>query len=285
MIKFIENSETQLKFVSYPIISFASCLILLFILIPFIYWCLYLSPIYSSLTCQKGFLNRVDCQLLEKSILNSHLTQINISNIKKTGKHFFGSRDARIIIKANPNPPYFYINMFQKTYFYPNNPFSLVLFRNFNPFNWFNSSNQEKQLNNFIQRKSHQSVLILELKVKGVDYLFVGFPIGMFLLFICNLFYWFIAGSILYCYEIDLNKKIMKIVDKRIFLKDIRKEYKLNQIGQVKLDKTHKGNLNSRRIILELEPDYDYTIDEFFDIEQGEKSFQIIKSFIEKSKQ
>ena len=164
MIKFIEHSETKLRFISYPITSFVGYLILLLFCISVLYWCLYLSPLESSLTCQKYFLNRVDCHLEEKSILNSHLTNLEFKNIKKVATASFGSKDARIRLKANPNPPYIHINSFQKTYFYPSNPFSLVLFRNFNPLNWSSQLNQIDRLDAFVRGELHQQILLEQKK-------------------------------------------------------------------------------------------------------------------------
>jgi len=92
MIKFIESSDKKLKFISYPFIDFAAYFVLLVLIISLLYWGLYLSPISSSLTCQRTFLARIDCQLEEKSILNPHLKAINIKNVKKERINFITIR-------------------------------------------------------------------------------------------------------------------------------------------------------------------------------------------------
>ena len=284
MIRFIENSETKMKFVSYPITSSISYLVILLLFIPLLYWFLYSSPINSSLTCQRDFLDRIDCHLQEKSILNSHLTQLDIKNVKKVVRHSFGPRDFRIKLKANPNPPYFDINRFQKSYFYPSNPFSLIFLHNFNPLNWFTSFNQANQLDSFIRGKLHQQVLSLEQIIKGIDLIFIGLFIGLPSLFIFGIFFWLFTAPIVSVYEINSKKQNLTILCKRIFFKNIEKEYKLARIKQFKLDKDYKVNFNSGRIILEFDPDYDYPIDEFFNAEEGKANFQIIKNFLEKNK-
>ena len=280
MIKFLKNSDKKLKFVACSVTDFLAYFIGFLLFVPFLYWCLYLSPIYSSLTCQRTFLARINCQLQEKSILNSYLREIDIKNVKKVGAHFPGSKDSRIIIKANPHPPYLHINRFQKTYFYPSNPFSLVLFRNFNPLNWFGSPNQNRQLDNFIRGKLNQPVLQLELTIRGADYIFIG----ILLLFFFGVFYWFITASIVSSYEIDSQKQTITISLQRLFLKNIKREDRLDRIKQIKLDTDYKINFSIGRIILELEPDCDYPIDEFFNAKEGKTNFQIIKSFLEQSK-
>ena len=283
MIKFIENSDKKLKFVSYPITNFFNYLVILFIFVPLLYWGLYLSPIYSSLTCQRTFLARIDCQLKEKSILNSDLREIDIKNVKKVGMHHPGSNDSRIIIKANPHPPYLHINRFQKTYFYPSNSFSLVLFRNFNPLNWFGSPNQNRQLDDFIRGKLNQPLLQLELIIKGGDYLFVGLFIGIVLLFVFSAIYWLLAIDV-NSYEINLENKTLKILCQRLFGQSIKREYRLDKIKRIRLDTDYTDGFGSGRIILEFEPDYDYPIDEFFNAEEGQKNFQMIKDFLNKNK-
>ena len=114
MIKFIEVSATKLKFASYPnlklIISF--CLLVLF-LIPCLIWSLWFSSISSSLTCHKTTLNFIDCQLHESSIINSHLTETSIKNLREASKPWF-RKSSVIALKANPNFPYFKIIGFQK---------------------------------------------------------------------------------------------------------------------------------------------------------------------------
>ena len=100
MIKFIENSDTKLKFVSYPILKFWSFLLVLIIFIPLLYW-FFLSSSSSSLNCQRTFLNRVDCQLQESSLLNLNVTQTDIINLRKVD--LFTFRRGIIALKANPN--------------------------------------------------------------------------------------------------------------------------------------------------------------------------------------
>ena len=277
MIKIIKNDNTKLKFVSYPVSSFIIYLVILCLLIPLLFWCLYLSPINSSLTCQRALLNHINCRLQEKSILNSHLTQLDIQNVKKVVRYSLASRDFRIRLKANPNPLYLDINKFQKTYFYPNNPFSLIFLHNFNPLNWFNRLNQVNQLDDFIRGKLDQQNLPLEQKIKGIDFLFVGLFIGLPLLFVYDIFFWFSTVPIINVYEINLENKTLIILCKRIFLKNIERQYKLSRIKQLKLDKNYNVNFNSGRIILEFDQDYEYPIDEFFNAEEGEANFQIIK--------
>ena len=284
MIKFIENSETKLKFAVYPVVSLFSYLLILLLFIPLLYWCLYFSPIYASLTCKRAFLNRIDCQLEETSILNSHLTQIDIYNVKKTGRHIFGDRDVRMIIKANPSPPYFHVNLFQTTYFYPSNPFSLVLLRNFNPLNGFNSINEAAKLDNFIRGELHQPTLFLEQKIKGADFLTVGFFLFIPSLFTCTIPIWLLTDFIPDRYEIDLKEKTLSILRQRLLRKNIERKYQLDKIEQIRLDTNHQANFTIGRIILKFDPDYDYPLDEFFNTEKGLSNFQIIKSFLERSK-
>ena len=123
MIKFIESSETKLKFVSYPLTTLFSYLVVLVLSTLIIVYFAYFSPIESTLYCQRNWLNRIDCQLQERSLLNSQLTKIDIINLKQVVKKpSFGSRDSRIKLRANPQPFAFNSIGFQKNYFFPSNP-------------------------------------------------------------------------------------------------------------------------------------------------------------------
>ena len=283
MIEFIEHSETKLKFVSYSITTSIAYLAVLFLLVPILYFSVYLSPIESSLYCQKTFLNRVDCQLEERSLLNSQLTRIDIFNLKKAFKSsIFGSRDLRIRLKANPEIFSFNTFGFQKTYYFPSNPFSLVLFRVFNPLNWFNEVDRIDSIDRFIRGKLDRKSLFVEQSFSWIDLLFFGsIFIVIPLLFIYSIIVWFLTGHWNTTYEFDQESKTLTVHLKNLLGQVVEKQYDFERIKEVKLDTNYKTNFNKGRIILEFNPSYDYPLDEFANVERGVKSFQIIKKFIE----
>ena len=283
MIEFIEHSETKLKFVSYSITTSIAYLTVLFLLVPVLYFSIYLSPIESSLHCHKTFLNRVDCQLEERSLLNSQLTRTDIFDLKKAFRsHTFSSRDLRIRLKATPEPFSFNTFGYQKTYYFPSNPFSLVLFRAFNPFNWFNEVDRIGLIDRFIRGKLDRKSLLVEQSFSWIDWLFFGsIFIGIPLLFICRIILWFFTGSWKITYKFDRESKTLTVHLKNLLGRVVEKRYDFERIKQVKWDTNYKTNFNKGRIILEFNPSYDYLLDEFADVERGVENFQIIKNFIE----
>lgn len=282
MIKFIESSETKLKFTSYPFTTLFSCLLVLSISTLIIVYFAYLSPIESTLYCQKNWLNRIDCLLQEKSLLNPKLTKIDIINLKQVVKHpSFSSRDARIKLKANPQPFSFNPIGFQKNYFFPSNPFSLVLFRYFNPLNWFEAASQIDTIDSFIKGKLNQKDLSIENSFHWIDVIFPGLPIFAFIIVPINIIrdfcFTFPFKSI---YEFNKQTKCLTIKQRKI-LRQIEIQYRFDRIKQVRLDTEYKANFNRGRIILEFNPSHEYPIDEFANVELGTKNFQLIKSFLE----
>ena len=128
MIKFIEISETKLKFAVYPNLKLIGCFIALAVCIPWLIYSLCFSQINSSLICHKTALNHVDCQLSESSLFNHHLSEVKIKNLRKADKPFF-RKSSVIALKANPNLLSLNILGFQKTYYYPSNSLAIVNFK------------------------------------------------------------------------------------------------------------------------------------------------------------
>lgn len=284
MIKFIEISETKLKFVSYPNLKVISYFLCLAFLIPWLIWSLCFSSINSSLTCQKTFFNHVDCLLQESSLLNQHLTQTTIKNIKKSYKPLF-RRSSVIALKANPNFPYFKIIEFQKIYYYPSSSFALVNFKYILPQNWFQPSQQINTINQFIRDKPQNKSLVVEQSVNWIELLIFGFfTIFIPLSLILGIIKWFLTMSVKTIYEFDGIEKTLSVIQNKILEPNITKEYGFDRINQIILDKDNSKNIINGYLILQFNPDYDYPFDEFIDVEYGQENFQIIQEFIARYK-
>ena len=280
MIEFTEQSQTKLKLASCSITTIVDYLVVSLISVLWLSFWLYFTPAYSSLACYKTTFNRIDCQIEEKALLSPHLTQTNIKNVKKVVGSYFGSRDVRIHLKANPNLLYFGINWYQKTYHYPTNPFSVILLRNLNPFNWFGNSNQLKQISDFVNGETKQSILFLEQRFTILDLpilaLFYGIPTCIVFLVI----FWCLTVRIDSIYEFDLGDRSLIINFKGALSKDISRKYSFDKINQVKLDTDYKTNFNRGRIIIEFASGDEYPIDEFSNLQTGINNFSIITNFL-----
>ena len=281
MIKFIEISTTKLKFISYPNIKLISYFLCLVFLILWLIWSLWFSSINSSLTCQKTFLNHVDCLLQESSLLNSHITNTNIKNLKKANYYHFG-KSGVIILKANPNSLSFNIIGFQKEYYYPSSSLALVLWSNFNPKNWFRPLNQSKRINQFIKGKLKQKSLVVEQSLNWIQLLIFGFfTIFIPILLTSSIIKWILTMPLKTIYEFDGISKTLLVFQNKIFEPNVTKKYNLERINQIRLEEnTSSKNIMNGYIILQFNPNYDYPIDEFIDFEYGQQNFKIIQEFI-----
>lgn len=283
MIKFTEISETKLKFAAYPNINLIGYIFFLVIFIPLLIWYLWFSPINSTLMCHKTGLNSVDCQLNESSLLNNYLTQTNIKNLKKANKPLFRKSNV-IALEANPDFPYFQIIGFQKTYYYPSNSLALVCFKYILPQNWLKQYKQIDEINDFIKKKLDQKDLVLKQSLNRIELLIFGCLIiiisfqGVISIIIGLLF----TIPIQTIYEFDSINKMLRVTQNKMIGKNIIKEYDFDRINKIRLDKDNSKNIINGYIILQFNPDYDYTIDDFIDSEYGEQNFKTIKEFIER---
>ena len=245
---------------------------------------MWFSSISSSLTCQKTFLNHVDCLLQESSLLNQHLTQTNIKNLRKADEPLF-RKSSVIALKANPNFPYFKIIGFQKIYYYPSSSFALVNFKYILPQNLFKPYQPINKINQFIRGKLQKKSLVVEQSLNWIELLIFGyFTIFIPLLLIFGIIKWFLIMPIKTIYEFDGIDKTLSVFQNKILEPNVTKEYGFDRINQIRLDKDNSKNIINGYIILQFNLDYDYPIDEFIDFEYGQQNFQIIQEFITKYK-
>ena len=81
MIDIIKRDRQQLIIKRYPAKMWLAFIFLFILLIGLDYYTLFYLPVYSSLTCTKGFLNNNTCTLAESSSLNKNFTYRNVHNI------------------------------------------------------------------------------------------------------------------------------------------------------------------------------------------------------------
>ncbi len=71
MIGIIKSDRQQLIIKRYPAKMLLAFILLFILLVDLDYYTLFYLPVYSSLTCTKGFLNNNTCTLAESSSLNN----------------------------------------------------------------------------------------------------------------------------------------------------------------------------------------------------------------------
>lgn len=275
MINFIENEATKLKFVSRPLTKLIFYSIILVIVSPFVWWTVCLTPVYSSLSCDRTNSNHIDCLLQEKSLLNLPLLNTEIKNLKKVDRYIFGlSNGKQITLRANPDSSSFKSFGDREKYYYPSKSFTLFTL---NPKFGFKMFRQRSQLIKFVKG---------ELKQQSIT---VRQQVGWFILFALPLFCiplaiarWLLTYPFKTVYEFDGIERKLIVSGKTILGSNIERVYSFDRIDRVFIDK--KDLDLGGRIILQFIPEYNYPIEEFLDSEYGERNYKIIDEFIKRYK-
>lgn len=273
MIKFVEDEETRLKFITYPYTKLISYVVLLIVLLPFTYWMIFVTPVYSSLSCQKNNSAYINCLLQEKSLLNFSLLNVDINHLKKLDRYIFGLSNSKQITLITTSGS---ANLFasQKKYSYPSKSFTLLTL---NPKFGFQLLNQRRQLAKFIRGQLPQQSLKLQVQL-GWFVIFLTPDIAMVIVLIR----WILTFSLETIYEFDGTKRELTISVRSILGGNEEKTYSFDRINQVAID---KNDLDlGGRIILQLIPEYNYLVEEYLDAQYGEANWQKIYQFIERYK-
>ena len=273
MIKFVKDEETRLKFVSSPYTKLISYSLLLIVFLPLAYWTVFVTPVSSSLVCQRNNLTQIDCLLQEKSLLNFPLLNLEINNLKKLNRYIFGlSNGKQITLIADADTPNFQLISSRKKYKYPSKSFTLLTM---NPKFGFQLFNQRKQLTEFIKEKQQQSI---KFKVQLGWFAIFLTPVFIMPLGLIRLIFTFPFKT---TYEFDGTNRKLTISARRILGVEERK-YSFDRIKQVAID-TKDLDLGGR-LMLQFIPEYNYPIEEYIDAEYGEANYQKINRFIEQYK-
>jgi len=274
MIKFKENSDKRLYFIVYPLPRLVGVLALIVVLLPFIYWGLFISPIYSSLECENNT-GQVNCLLVERKAIAFKPDKTKIENVRDVDGIIRGLlNNKQIVIKANPEQSSFRLIGYQKKYYYPSTANTLI---NMNFKSGFTLFEQRTQIVDFIQGKTNLDNIKVELKLSLITLIFTLFPNFLFISILLN-------SPFKNTYNLDRENKTVTISAKRIILDDITKIYSLNEIEQVRFDRDDSEKIAVGTIVLQFAPDLDYPVAEFADLEYGTEVFEIIRKFIDKSR-
>ena len=126
-LKLIENSESRLTFTTDSTTRIVGLLALAIALLPFLYWGLFISPVYSSLECERNNTGQIDCMLVEKKAIAFKSDKTDIKNVKDVDGIFLGLlNNKQIVIKASPKPSRFNLFRYQEKYYYPSTANTLI---------------------------------------------------------------------------------------------------------------------------------------------------------------
>ena len=275
MIKFVEDEETRLKFISYPYTKLISYVILLIVLLPLAYWMVFVTPVYSSLSCQKNNLAHIDCLLQEKSLLGFSLLNVEINNLKKLERYIFGlSNTKQITLITTSDSAKLPLIGSQKKYKYPSKSFTLLTL---NPKFGFQLFNQRRQLVKLINGQLPQQSLKLEVQLGW----FAIFLTPVFAIIVVTI-RWILIFPLETTYDFDGTNRKFTISVRSILRGNQERTYSFDKINQVTID---KKNLDlGGRIILQFIPEYNYPIEEYLDDDHGKANWEKIYKFIEQYK-
>ena len=273
-LKFIENSESRLTFVTEPTAKLIGLLAFAIVLLPFLYWGLFISPVYSSLQCERTNTG-IDCLLVERKAIALKLDKTDIKNVIDVDGILLGLlNNKQIVIKASPEPSRFSLLGYQKKYYYPSTVNTLIYL---NPYSGTNLFEQRIQLNNFVHGKTNSDNIRVTLELDW-------FVVLCILVFASFAFSIIISSPFQSTYYFDGQNKTLTILLKRIILDDITRTYSFDRLQEIKFDRDESGDIPVGKIIIKFNPDYDYPIADFTDLEEGEEKFKIINDFINKYK-
>ncbi|MEM7596022.1 MAG: hypothetical protein AAF383_31720 [Cyanobacteria bacterium P01_A01_bin.83] len=248
-------------------------LISIIILLPFLYWSFFISPVYSSLECERNNTGQVSCLLVERSAIALKPDKTEIKNVQDVDGILRGLlNNKQMVIKANPDSSSFRMIGYQKKYYYPSIANTLI-YLNFK--SGFNLFKQKIQVSNFVRGKTDFDSIKVDLKLGWITLLFILSLHFLFLIILLN-------SPFKTTYDFDGEQKSLTISVKRILLKDISKTYAFDRLKQVRFDIDDSEKIATGTIILQFDPDYDYPVAEFADLKRGTEAFIIIKDFIDK---
>ena len=204
MISYQENTETKLKFTTYPHAKIVTYTVPIIAMVFVLYWSLYYSPIESSLICHRTVSEKVDCTIEEKSILNPFLTRMDIEDLKKAPK--LGISQGQITLEANYNPKLFNLIKNPQIYHFPTKPKTIIEFSNFNLRDPFKIFKQADRINQFIAGKQKLDSLIIKQSFSLITFMVFALPVILIpLLFLVKVLQWLKSNPFYTTFEFNKN--------------------------------------------------------------------------------
>jgi len=264
MIRVAENNNKKLIIKNYPTKYWLVCILLAIFSLLINYGAFYLAPIYSSLSCNKGWLNTTNCEIIEYSFGNKDLYYHKIKNLREP-KEILRNGTIRLTTEID------LLHNHIKNIYYPSNKltgfFDLYLYR----FHW-QSEKEVSQINDFIYSKNNQKSLKLIRKIPFVFYIsFLLLPLAIVLSIISIL----VHPVDTYIFDLDQNNLVITNNFASTFEEQI---YSLNQLSAVSYSADDDNKLCS--IILQVKGQNILTFNDFTNMEEAQKLFNLIKQYV-----
>ena len=119
-LKLIENSESRLTFVTDSTARIVGLLAFAIVLLPFLYWGLFISSVSSSLKCERANTGQINCLLVERKAIALKSDKTDMKNVKDVDGILLGLlNNKQIVIKASSEPSSFSLLGYQKNIITP----------------------------------------------------------------------------------------------------------------------------------------------------------------------
>ena len=273
-IELKESSESRLIFVTDPILKLIGLIVSAIALSSFLYWGLFITPVYSSLRCERTN-TQINCLLIERKAIALKSDKTEIKNVKDVDGILRGLlNNKQIVIKASPERSRFSLLGDRQKYYYPSTANTLI-FSNLK--SGFDHYKQRSQLKNFVRGKTNNDTLKLNLKLGWFSSFLI---ISGYILIISA----WLSTDFQKIYYFDAESKTLTVSRKRIIFLDDVSKYSFDTIKEVILKRDDSGNISVGTIVIKFSPDYNYPIADFADLEEAKEKFQMIDDFINKYK-
>ncbi len=281
MIDYLENSDTKLKFVTYPLARFIVYTIPTIILIFTLYWSTYYSPIESSLTCHKTASSQIDCILKEKSILNPFLTRIEIQDLKKVNKFTIGG--GRITLEPNYSSSFFNLLKNPEIYHFPSKRKTILEFSNFDLRNPFKIYKQASAIDKFIADRTNSKSLNVKQNFTLLTFSLFVLPLVLFPSFVLiKIIKWLLVTSLKTVFDFNKNSNSLIIYEAKLFRNQVNITYPFADIQTVELEEdTLDINDTRANVVIKFKNDREYLVDEYLNKESARQYCQSIHKFIQ----
>lgn len=264
MIKIVENNDNKLIIKKYPTKYWLSCMILTIFAFIVNYGVFFVAPIYSSLSCNKGWLNTTNCEITESSLFHKNLLHQKVDRIDEP-KGILGNGTIWLTTKID-----LLHNQIENIY-YPGHSFlgffDVYLYR----FHW-QAVQEVNQINSFIDQQNNRETLILIRKIPVFFYIpFLLLPLTIAISVICIL----VQPIDTYIFDIQQNCLVVK---NRILSTVEEKTYPLDRLKIAFL--TTADNDRPSSILINIDKQKLTTFKDFQNTSEALNLFNLLKQYI-----
>ena len=256
MIEIVENKQDKIVIKDYPYKYWLVYICLTIATLLFNYETFVMTPLKSTLDCQKGFLNTNSCQITEYSLFNRNLIKKKVNNIHHV-KPSVSSNNRNILLKTELK------GNVQNVYFPSRLFFNTPMYTTEKEF-----KTDIQRINNFINRWQQDEVLIINKKIPILFYVtFLAYP----LMLIGSISAIFTCPILTYIFNFLQN---YLIVEEKALLSKNEQNYSINKLKLASVEEQKNS------ILLNTNSKMSYLLDDFQNQQEAVEILNILKQHI-----